>query len=191
MRYLLAHIFLLFRLIGGIAIVLNVVSCNGKEEYSEVKTIDSLCIILKGTDSLLDTIKPEKAEEIAATIDENLKALKNNLDSINQEQANLLNKYAEVKGQVETFVESSDKLEKEIAYSHNQLTALKTDLVNGLIEEEYFTQYLANEKKEVEKIQDNANNLVNLTLTTLNSFDSLNQAVIEIKHQTEKDTIED
>lgn len=169
------------------------IACKGKNENAYTLAIDSLSLVLKGSEKNLLSIDFEKADSVKKIIEKDVIFLRSYLSSKDQEKYNnLIINYSELSkfeasksdSTVSKHInESSPKkmLSKQIEYSYNQLKNLKHDYLNNKLDENKSKQYLMDEKEGIDHLNNYIKNKQEYYIKNLQLFDSLkiqiNQAI--------------
>jgi hypothetical protein len=139
----------------------SIFACKPKVENADVKTIDSLLVVLDKTEQRLKNINFQKLEEATQLANENIATIKALvIDSLSTENRLLLRNYTIVTGKVSDtlFVQESNTdsykkqraayIEKEINFCKKQLLNLKNDFGNGNMDLPSFKNYFKIEREK-------------------------------------------
>lgn len=166
-------------LVISIAISAAFFACGEKKYTAEVKTIDSLNIVLDSIQEKLDNVDTIKLKKDYKQYLSNIGLLKKNFNDKKEDSTwQLMTSYGGIKSALKTFIRDCPGYYEEIRFSRGQLDTLKADIESGDLEPEKIGQYT---KAEADAVS-NLNTLVSVSLESVCSrlelLDSLNPKVM-------------
>jgi predicted RNA-binding protein with EMAP domain len=170
------HLWILPFCLLSLSIILTP-SCNFTSFKKEIKSCDSLIVILDSTEAIFAGIDSAKYIAIHHEVKERIQAIENHYRAINdtmpKKQAFMLSDYRMVFKGVKRFNQHYQQHKAEIKYTKNQLTNLKTDLQNKAITKPLATRFLVEEARTVSELS-----------LAVKSFDVQNKSTYE-KYQSQ------
>ena len=167
---------------------LSFLACKSGKHAKEIKTIDSLYVVIDTIEKNLnsaDTIKVKKAYE------EYMKNISQIRDCFNDKKGDTtwksITPYGYIKKPLQNFLNDYPILFEEIQYSREQLNDLKADIEGENIQKDTITEYTKNEILAVNRLKQIVNFSVDGVQKNLKLFDSLNPKVILVIEQLKKD----
>jgi hypothetical protein len=153
MKYLVSFIFIVF----------VVCSCSNNKDNPNLKTCDSLFIILKSTDSTFKNIDWNMASEIEKNIAQDLITIQSTKKKLNTKQKELLESYKVISSfgklndstsNQNAFSQSQNQrfLLKQIEYSFSQVKNLKSDIESESLKDDKIKEYISTESKAIEEL---------------------------------------
>lgn len=163
-------------------------SCNESKFKAELKTIDSLNVVLDSVQikmGEIDTVIIKKAyKEYLANI-----ALLNKYFNDKKEDSTwqLMGSYGAVKTSLKPFTKNYTEYYSEIEYSRKQIDSLKSDIESGNLEKEKIKEYTKTEAEAVSKLMIIVVSSVDGAKTGLKLLDSLNPKVDKVIERLKKE----
>ncbi|MFH0865251.1 MAG: hypothetical protein V1904_03600 [Bacteroidota bacterium] len=163
-------------------------SCNESKYRAELKTIDSLNIVLDSIHNKLgeiDTIliKKEYKEYLG-----NIELLKKYFNDKKEDSTwKIMTSYGAVKSSLKQFISDYPGFYSEISFSRTQLDSLKKDIKSGDLEKEKIKEYTKTESEFVSKLETLVNLSVGRAKLKLELLDSLNPEVTEVIGKLKKE----
>lgn len=164
-----------------IAIAVLFVSCN-TEKKDNLSQIANLISKLDSVSTEYRNIEWETFKGLQSKIDSNLNFINENTASINLIDANYvqyIGPYATIgKTLNRTFKKRTKAIEKEIDFSHSQLSNLQNDIKHELIPtHDSILYYIQTEHKEVELVLEKINNLQDLLNKQVEAYELTHKRV--------------
>jgi hypothetical protein len=168
-------------------------ACKPKVENAEVKTIDSLLVVLDESEQRLKNINYEQLEEATQIVNKEIACVQPLLkDTLSISQQLMLNNYNIVSGKKSDSLAGQENsndsykkvratyIEKEINFCKKQLLNLKNDFSNGNMDATSFKKYFDVEKEKSLQIINFVSNEKNAASHRLAVFDSLHPLVLKL-----------
>ncbi len=128
-------------------------ACNKVDNTADVKTVDSLLILVDKSELLFKAINPTEVGAIIELVASDLDTVKAICEKkkieLEKEDAQFFGKYKALASAVKKFSPRYSGLKEELVLSKKQLNTLKSDIDNNLVDAEKKAIYLAEEKKAV------------------------------------------
>jgi len=131
------------------------VSCNPAEQYKkEIAEIDSCLAKVDSLEILYDGIEFDSLRLMVEHVKANEKDIKNlyQPDTLNEKFGRQMNDCKAIRKRLKNLDREELVLGDEINAVKHQLTDLKEDVLKGVLDEEQIAQFLAVEKKALEKV---------------------------------------
>jgi ElaB/YqjD/DUF883 family membrane-anchored ribosome-binding protein/regulator of replication initiation timing len=180
----IAFYLMLFLLAGYIS------SCTSKADEAKIQSIDTLLKTLNDAEEMLLSVDAQKVDKKLAEINETADFLNTHLrDTIDKETAIEVSEYLRYKKALRFYKENYPEFIEAVNTSRKQLSDLKTDVENGVLDNEKFNEYYNNEMRIVLDISQNidrAVNGVNLALNKIEEKRPVIEKVIEHIKQSDK-----
>lgn len=147
----LLHFFIAILLTS--ATYLSITSCNRVDYSEEIAKVDTLKIEIDSLRFRFDEIDSSLVLSYTPFMTEDMKWISDSLTKENVTDAKMFMYHVKIAKKLTlTFIYDYVKLDRELAYSKEQLSSLRKDLVNSSIEKEEAMKYLSDEDKAVEAI---------------------------------------
>jgi len=128
-------------------------SCGPQISDEKMAELDELDAKLDSSSQLLNSVDSARAMQAVQTYEKNLHYIQYDLkDTLPREEAFFVDSYYRLRKIMRKYGENYTNLSNEIVSAEQQLTNLRKDVKNGLIEAEQFDEYLTLERENVESI---------------------------------------
>lgn len=152
-------------------------SC-GTRNAQLISEVEKLEEQLKKAQQSIASIDTSKIGNYLQISTENLKYIQENYkDTLNKENAFLLSDYSSARKSLKRFSEQYSDVIRELSYTQAQLSALKADVENNIVDEQKFSDYFNAESKSVEKLAELTNNLNNWYASALRVYEEKNPSI--------------
>lgn len=148
---------------AGIFVGALLVGCQNQNEFqAELKSIDSLKVVVENVELKLDSVDSEMMHSRAEEVDRQYAFLEKNFkDSTDRNfWVNKMTFYRQVMKGYTKYVKGEEKLVEEIATSKKQLDALKNSISDGKLQKPDVDQYMKEEAMAVKEMEMHFNKLV-------------------------------
>lgn len=132
------------------------VGCQNQNEFqAELKSIDSLMVVVENVGLKLDSVDSEMMHTRAEEVDRQFSFLEKNFkDTADREfWLNKMTFYRQVMKGYTKYVKGEEKLIAEIDESKHQLEALKNSIADGKLEQPEVEKYMKEEAMAVKEIE--------------------------------------
>ena len=174
--------FIVVLLLSGVVIF----SCRNKNER-ELGEVDALSDILNNTEELFLSVDTTKVFEIAKLRQDQMRIIQTTNDTLDKETAFFLASYFRKRKGIDKFVKSYHQTYADIQKTKDQLKNLRTDVENGLLSQEQFSEYYKTEQSIVvdlnNKISSSVNGIDIILKNVLEEDEKVNKIVDEIKQK--------
>ena len=135
----------------GLSISAVLVACGPQISKEKLAQIDELEAMINDASEMLNAVDSATAIQAVDTYNENLHYIQNNLkDTLPRQEAFFVDTYYRLRKIMQKFSENYNTLSSEVVIAKQQLTNLRKDAKNGLVEEKQFDEYLALERQNTE-----------------------------------------
>lgn len=156
-------------------------SCNESKYKAEIKTIDSLNVVLDSIQNKLGEIDTVKIRSDYKEYIANVSLLKKNFNDKKEDSTWLLmTSYGAVKSALKSFIRDYPGFYSEIKFSRNQLDSLKADIKSGDLQPEKVKEYTKTECEAVSNLKTLVTASVEGAQSRITLLDSLNPKVIKL-----------
>ena len=172
------------------SLILGFTACEEETKYSgEIKELNSLSSSVDRMLVELQRIDTAELANIKADVEQNLLNMKRvyHADTINMEDAELLQDYKAIKQATKKLSESRRALIEELKYSNKQLESLAADLEDNLLEAEKVQKFMEDEKLAVKNQLLKGQQLLDHVDYVKENYPELNPAILKILNREMKE----
>ncbi|PCI95048.1 MAG: hypothetical protein COB15_12600 [Flavobacteriales bacterium] len=142
-----------------IVIGLGVISCSNPNE-KEIGEVNALISIVEETEKSLLSVDTSVVFDAKRQMDKDIAMLNQYIDTVNREEAFRLDDVLGNKKKIHNLMKNYPEFIKQINFSKNQLTNLKQDLENDLMNKKDFKTHYAMEQEQLMVLNNQINKVV-------------------------------
>ena len=134
-------------------------SVDYKQELADLGEFE---FYLKSMENSFEAVDKEKVNKAVKAYKHNISQLKKYYyaDTVEKEFVQLVNKYKGIKKGSKGLSRDDENIQSNLTTMTKQLSSLRTDIENGLLNKDSIQQYLLNEKGNLNQLNDNISNYV-------------------------------
>lgn len=151
------------KLLSPLIIVITTIiflSCSSSYK-KEIEQINALINIVSSADEVLHSINKDSLLQITQLVKEDIKKIQSKDDTLTRDAAFKADEYVGRLKHLNRLAINYGKMEEELTLVNKQLTNLKQDLENGIIQQKDFLTYYESEKTAVILINDKITHATN------------------------------
>lgn len=148
------------KILSAVLVSFVFASCADHPNQKQMVQVDSLMNIVSGAQKTMNNIDPDLYNSILDTVKEDVSFIQSHYpDTLNLPLALKIDYYYRTLKSVRKFTDTYVSQKNELVYTNNQLSNLKKDLDNEVLDVESFNEIFPAESQAVERHKESVSNL--------------------------------